>query len=619
MKKKIQNFAGWLVLIGLYSLQTGCAVTQSGDSSSQVQASAQDQTKKLGVVATEKNTQSKGNTEQSPEQKIAEKMQQSAEAKPQSITQAETQKELSGEVLYYLLSAEIAGQRGQVALSAVLYTKAAELTRDVNIAQQATRAAFYARDDKRAIIAAKLWNELEPNNIEAHQVLAALLVRAGETDAAVEHFEYVISHSKHDERQGFMFVTSMLSKEKDKESALKVMERLIEKRKNNPNALFSYSKLAFLTGSLDIAVRNIERVIQLQPDWTDAYILQANIFVRQGYKAHSLVVLRKAVEEHSDNSKLRMFYARSLVDAKQFDEATNQFDELTSDPSLEHEARYALGLLALQMNKPAKAQDHFITLIKDKKHLAESQYYLAQTYELQNKLTEALLWYKKIRHNQYTFEAELRIALILAKQGQLEEARIRLQNISPDTLDKELRVYLAEGEMLNEAKQYEEAIALYTEALLQLTDNSRLLYARALTAEKLDRVDDAVKDLESIVERDPVNAQALNALGYTLIDKTAEINKGLGYVKKALKLEPNDPAILDSMGWAYYRLGQYDEALKYLRRAFAQLNDAEIAAHLGEVLWVAGQREEAQEIWSSALQQAPNDDLLLNVIQKFSE
>ena len=611
MTKKRQIMARWLVLTGILSLQIGCAAVQTKDASQNkakvgknaVNTAAKSQ-------ATDKDKQSKPNLAKNKQKQSAPL---AVAIKPKSQT------ELSGEVLYYLFSAEIAAQRGQIGLSAALYTKAAEVTRDPRVAQQATRSAYYARDDKRAIAAATLWNELEPENLEARQVLAALLVRVGKTDAAAEHFEYVLSNGKHSERQRFLLVTSLLSKEKDKQAALAVMKKLIAKRKNNPNALYAYSQLAFLVGNLDDAVKTIKKVIKLQPEWTEAHILQSNIFVRQGYKAHAIEVLRQTVEAQSDNPKLRMFYARNLVDAKQFDEAANQFSLLTDDESLQHEARYALGLLMLQMNKPKQATEHFTQLLKDKKRVAESQYYLAQSYELQNELAQAVKAYKKVRDNQYSFEAELRIAIILAKQGHLKEARVRLQNMSPDSLDKELRVYLTEGEMLNTAKKYQEALDLYTEALQQLTDNNRLLYARALTAEKLGQIELAVTDLESIVKREPENAQALNALGYTLIDKTNQIEKGLEYIKKALKLEPDDPAIHDSMGWAYYRLGQYDEALKYLRRAFEKLKDAEVAAHLGEVLWVAGEREAAQEIWNSALQQAPNDDLLLNVIQKFSE
>ena len=599
MIKKRQISTRWLVLAGILSLQIGCAATQgpkSGQNSGKL--TKQSSQKKLPDSTKSANLK-KGKSEQ--------------------VKAKKSQSKLTDEIFYYLFSAEIAAQRGQIGLSAQFYTKAAEVTRDARVAQQATRAAYYARDDKSALAAAKLWNELEPQNLEARQVLAALLVRDGKTDVAAKHFEYVLNHGKHSERQGFMLITSLLSKEKDKKNALAVMLKLIAKRKDNPNALYAYSQLAFLVGELKAALSTIKKVIRFQPEWTEAYILQTNIFVRQGYKSHAIEVLRQTVDDHSDNTKLRMFYARNLVDAKQFDEAAKQFSELTDDEKLQYEARYALGLLTLQMNKPQESAEHFLQLLEDNKRVHESQYYLAQSYEMQNDLEKAVAAYNKVKNNQYSFEADLRIALILAKQGELDEARARLQNMSPDSLDKELRIYLTEGEILNNAKKHQAALDLYTEALQQLTDNNRLLYARALTAEKLGQVDLAIGDLSGIVKREPENAQALNALGYTLIDKTKKLKQGLAYIQKALKLEPNDAAIHDSMGWAYYRLGEYDNALKYLRLAFKKLKDAEIAAHLGEVLWVAGEREAAQEVWNSALQQAPNDDLLLDVMQKFTE
>jgi tetratricopeptide (TPR) repeat protein len=599
MIKRRENMTRWFVLTSILLLQIGCtAVTQTATPSTEVSKNTAKVAKKAAkpVIPTK-----------------------SSPAKYKPVIKHTTQKELSGEVFYYLFSAEIAAQRGQIVLSAAFYAKAAEVTRDPRIAQQATQAAYYARDDKRAIASAKLWNELEPENLDGRQVLAALLVRVGNADAAVKHFEYVLNHSTQSERQRFMLITSLLSKEKDKQTALAVMKKLLATRSNNPDALYAYSQLAFLMGDLTDAATALDKVIQLQPEWTEAYILQSNILVRQGDKARAIEVLRQTVEAQSDNVQLRMFYARNLVDAQQFDEAVKQFKVLSEDEKFEHEARYSLGLLALQMNKPIKAAEHFSRLLEDKKHVAESEYYLAQSFEMQNELDKAIDSYKKVGENQYRFDAELRIALILAKQGHIKDARLSLQNMSPDSLDKELRIYLTEGEILNTAKLYEEALELYSEALQQLTDNNRLLYARALTAEKLGKLELAVKDLESIVEREPENAQALNALGYTLVDKTKEITRGLNYIKTALKLEPNDAAIHDSLGWAYYRLGQYDDAIKYLRLAFEKLKDAEVAAHLGEVLWVAGERAAAQEIWNAALLQKPNDDLLLNVMQKFTK
>lgn len=585
-----------LVLTGIFSLLIGCAASPAGSDVEQTKDTAKTENDKTNLPA------------------------ESATAPAKTIVvKPKQQTELTGEVLYYLLSAEVAAQRGQYGLSAALYTKAADITRDTEVAKQATRTAYYARNAELSVKAASIWHELEPDNLEARQVLAALLVRAGKTDEALSHFEFILANAESSEHQRFMLIASLLSKEKDKQTALKVMQKLITSRQNNPSALYAYSQLAFLVGDLNDAAKEIKKAIKLKPDWTEAYILQSSIFTRQGYIAHDLEVLRQTVSNQPENVQLRMFYARKLVDAKQYEEAATQFSSLVESDATNFEARYALGLLALQMNKPKMAEKHFLNLLENNDRIPESQYYLAQAYELQENLNKALTWYKKVQNHEYTFESELRIANILAKQGKLEEARLRLQNISPDSMDKELRVYLAEGELLNEAKLYSEALKLYNDALIQIPDNSRLLYARALTAEKLDKIDLAVKDLEMIIAREPNNAQALNALGYTLVDKTKKIEKGLEYIQKAFKLSPDDAAILDSLGWAYYRLGQYNKALEYLQRAFNALNDAEIAAHLGEVLWVAGDHGKARDVWNSALQQAPKHDLLLNVMQKFSE
>ena len=604
-----------LVLTGLFLQLLGCATTPQPVTAPDLNIGQGKDT----VRTKPANANSAANPA-SQKQESATKSRVAEAKKPATaVSQEQTQQTLSGEVLYYMFSAEVAAQRGKFGLAAALYTKAAEVTRDPRIAQQATRTAYYARNAPLSVKAATLWHELEPENIEARQVLAALLVRAGKTEEAVKHFEYILAHAQSSEQQRFMLIAALLSKEKDKQTALKVMQKLIASRQQNPNALYAYSQLAFVVGELEDAASMIKKVIQLKPGWTEAYILQSNILARQGYLSHDLEILREAVSSQEDNSKLRMFYARKLIDAKQYEEARKQFLILADDDKSKYEARYALGLLALQMNKPERAEKYFKQLIEDKSRVPESQYYLGQAYELQKNLQQALQWYRKVRNHQYTFEAELRIATILAKQGKLREARELLQNISPDSLDNELRVYLTEGELLNDAKRYQEALDLYNGALQQLSGNSRLLYARALTAEKLDKIDLAIKDLETIVEREPNNAQALNALGYTLADKTKQLKRALGYIQKAIKLSPDDAAVLDSMGWVYYRMGQYDKALVYLQRAFKKLNDAEIAAHLGEVLWVAGEHGKAREVWNSALQQAPQHDVLRNVMQKFTE
>ena len=527
--------------------------------------------------------------------------------------------EMTGELLYYLLSAEIAGQRGRLDVAVPFYLKAAQLSRDPDVVERATRIAVYSRDEKSALTAAQMWVELQPENLEAHQVTAALLMREGKVNEALPHLERVLSADKQNNHNSYMLITSLLSKEKDKQAALGAMEQLVAKRRQDPEALYAYAYLAMLVGSLDKASTAANEAIALVPDWSEAHILRANILIRQGQNEQVLSLIQEAVESYPDDVAVRLFYARRLVDERRYEQAREQFSTLLDYQPDAPEALYALGLLNLQTQRKGDAQRNFERLIELGQRVDESYYYLGQVAEIEKDTAAAMRYYTEVRKGSNYIDAQISIAAILAEQGDIDAARARVQNISAPTLDVELRLFLAEGEILRNANQLEEAYEVYSLALQQMQDNPQLLYARALTAEQLGRVDEAVADLAHVVKNAPNNAEALNALGYTLVDMTGRVTEGKQYIEKALKLKPNDPAILDSMGWAYYRLGEHEKALRYLQQAFDKLKDPEIAAHLGEVLWVLGNKERAREIWDEALRETPKDKVLLNVIERFAQ
>ena len=526
--------------------------------------------------------------------------------------------ELSGELLYYLLSAEIAGQRGRLDIAVPFYLKAAQLSRDPEIVERATRIAVYARDERRALEAAEMWVELQPDNLEAHQVTAALLMREGKVNEALPHLERVLSGDQQSSRSSYMLITSLLSKEKDKQAALVTMEQLVAKRRQDPEALYAYAHLAMLVGSLDKASTGVNQALELKPDWSEAHILRANILIRQGQNEQVMSLIQDAVESYPDDVVIRLYYARRLVDERRYEQARDQFSILLDYKPDAPEVLYALGLLNLQTQRAGDAQRNFEHLIELGQRVDEAYYYLGQVAEMEKDTAAAMRYYTEVRNGSNYVDAQIRIAAMLAEQGDIDAARARLQNISAPTMDVELRLFMAEGEILRNANQLQEAYDFYTLALQQMQNNSQLLYSRALTAEKLGRIDEAVADLGRIVKNEPNNAEALNALGYTLVDMTGRVAEGKQYIEKALKLKPNDPAILDSMGWAYYRLGEHENALRYLQQAFDKLKDPEIAAHLGEVLWVMGNEERAREIWEEALRETPKDKVLQNVIERFA-
>ncbi|MBI1423360.1 MAG: tetratricopeptide repeat protein [Gammaproteobacteria bacterium] len=544
-----------------------------------------------------------------------------ATSKPAEVekTEAPAETDLSPDVLYRLLTAEIAGQRGQIHTAVRQYLAAARESRDPAVAERATRIAVYARDDASALKAAELWAELQPQSIEAHQVAAAMYVRAGNTQKAHEQLEQIVADNKHSDRQTFMLITALLSKEKDKKVALQVMQELVATRQDNPDALYAYAQLALLVGDLDAAQKAAEQVRKLKPDWADTHILLSNILYRQGHKVEAMAKLKAAVDAYPDNTTLRDYYARRLVDEKRYKEAQEQFQALLEHAPNNHEAEYALGLLAMQLHDLNTAEEHFQHLVDIKNRVNEASYYLGQIAEQRDKQAKAIRLYEAVTDGQYQVDAQIRIALIEARLGKVEKARERLHDIQPESAELEQRLYLAEGEILTQAKRYQEAFDLYNEALVKMPDNLSLMYARALSAEKLDKIDIALEDLKKIVQADPNNVQALNAYGYTLVDRTDKVMEGYKYIQQAYSMQADDPAILDSMGWANYRLGKYPEAIKYLRKALETLKDPEIAAHLGEVLWVSGDHEQARDVWEAARRETPSHKMLLDVIKRFTQ
>lgn len=527
--------------------------------------------------------------------------------------------DLSPELFYKLMLAEIAGQRGQVGIAVKQYLAAARESRDPKIIERAARIAVYARDSKSALEAAQLWVDTQPESVEAHQVAAAMQLREGNAEQAQIHLEKVITLRQKGKHNAFMLITSLLSKERDKQMAMNVMEQLVANHQQNHEALYAYSQLGLLVGELDKALVAAEKVRNLKPDWVKAQILYSSILHRQGKKAKALAELKQSIEDHPDSVVLRDYYARRLVDEKKYAEARNQFQILLEDKPGNSEARYALALLTLQTRDYDVSESHFKRLYKGGKRVNESGYYLGQIAEQQEQTDAAIKWYTTVDVGHYQIEAQIRIALLESKKGLLAEARDRLRSINATTLELEQRLFLAEGEMLRDAKQHQAAFDLYSEGLAKMPDNTSLLYARALTAEKIERIDVTFSDLGKIIKTEPNNAQALNALGYTLVDRTKRLKEGLAYIERAYKLKPEDAAILDSMGWANYRMGRYAEALKHLRKAFVKLGDAEIAAHLGEVLWVMGDEDEARTVWDEATQATPSHQLLLDVIKRFTE
>jgi len=278
---------------------------------------------------------------------------------------------------------------------------------------------------------------------------------------------------------------------------------------------------------------------------------------------------------------------------------------------------YAVALLALQTNRLEEAETYLMRVLELRPDNDQARIYLGQTLEQNKRFAEAARWYGEVGPGEHYFEARSRLAIVTARLGNVAQARALLQAVPAETDQQRVQLVLAEEQVLRDAKQYQEALKVLNAALMHLPGSHELLYARALVAERLDMLALVESDLRAVLARDPKNVNALNALGYTLADRTERYAEAEALLKQALEQRPDDPFILDSWGWLQYRMGNTAEAIRHLKRALSVRGDAEIAAHLGEVLWVTGDRREAESVWTRALRDEPDSEVLRNVIRKF--
>ena len=519
---------------------------------------------------------------------------------------------------YDLMVAEIALNQGDTALAIEHYQALAKSQQNPAIAERAVRIAVYGQNLEAAVEAAQRWVELEPERIEARQVIAAVYIRQNKADEAFGYIDGLIEVSELDDAQIFPPLMGILAREKNIATVLAVSGRIASKYSDRAHAQFLHGMLSAQNGMAEEALEYLDRSLALE-EIEGVHAARARVLMRLGRSGEAVVSLRKAVDSNPADQSLRLTYARLLVDIKEYDLARAEFEKLHQASPDDAELLYTLGLLSLESQRLDDAEKYMMLLVRIGEREGEAQYYLGRIYENRKQYDQAIDWYEQVHVGDYQFDARLRIADMLGLAGNTDEAIQHLDAmLKGSQSDGSLvRIYVAKGELLRIARRYEEAMTVFNTALGIVPGNNDLLYARALVAERLGRIDQLEKDLKIILKTEPDNAHALNALGFTLADQTKRYDEAYVYLKRAIEIMPDDPAIIDSLGWVQYRLGNYDEAVRLLRTALSRFDDPEIAAHLGEVLWVSGNQQEARGIWQEALKKSPDDPLLQKVMQRF--
>ena len=523
---------------------------------------------------------------------------------------------LTETILYEFLLAEIAAQRGNVGLSAQAYADLARRTRDPRIARRATELAIFARMSSTAVDAARIWLDTDPASSRALQTLVGLLLTAGRLDESLPYLKQMLAARGAEASEVFALLGRSIASVPDKAAALRLMRQLAQDHPKLPAARLAVAQAAMMASDEAAALQEVAQARALRPESEQAVLLEAQIMQRRSM-ADAVNVLKAYLDRYPGSRDVRLNYARGLVSEKRFGEARSEFQRLVDTFPENAEVVYAVALLSLQLNDQALAEQHLKRLLdlgfRDKNLV---RLYLGQIAEEGKRPEEALKWYAEIEPGEQYMPARLRHAQILLRQGKLGEARAWLQDSEVSGTAQRVQLVLAEAQLLRDAGEIRTGFELLEDALNRMPDNPELLYEHAMLAERIDKIDILESSMKKLISLKPDHAHAYNALGYTFADRNMRLAEARELIERALKLAPDDAFIIDSMGWVLFRQGELEQALGHLKRAYALRPDAEIAAHLAEVLWSMGRQPEAEVLLKEAGEKHPGSDILLKTIQR---
>ncbi|ESS71799.1 TPR repeat-containing protein [Methyloglobulus morosus KoM1] len=531
--------------------------------------------------------------------------------------QKESKTSIDPDVLFMLMTAEIAGQRGQYDVAMEGYLEAAKRVHDPRLTERAAMIAMYMKDGNKTNEAVSLWLKQDPNNLSARKIAALSALKAENKQQSVEQLSALLKQDPAGFEKTLFELAGALQKEDNVAFIYAVMDDLAVKHPDQASIFFIQSLLASDLKNKDLAERKIERALKLQPDWDKALILQAQLAVYGEDFKRAETLLRNASLKYPDNPKFKKMLAQVLIKSAKYEEAGEVYETLFANDPKDFESQFSLGLVHLQLDRDGKAEDIFKQLLVQADWRNQSNFYLGKIEEKRGNLENALSAFDKVTDGPFQFEAALTGISLLAKDKQYDRAEQRLKALPGKFPKQKPRIVLLRAELYSQQKQYEKAYSYLTEELSVYPDQEELLYSRALMADRMGNLGIMEADLQKILAKHPDNVEALNALGYSLADKTTRYAEAETYLLHALRLKPGEAVILDSYGWLKYRMGNRQAALDYLQKAYDKQPENEIAAHLAEVLWVSGKKEEAKKLIAKALQDAPDDSFLLHFKHKF--
>ncbi|MES2296279.1 MAG: tetratricopeptide repeat protein [Pseudomonadota bacterium] len=532
---------------------------------------------------------------------------------------------LSGDLLFRLLKAELEFKRGNWQGPYVTLMGAAQQTRDPRLARRATEMALAAKQADEALAAVRLWRELAPDSEDAAQYYLGFLILSDNIGEAEPIFRARLAQASAPRLGVTIFqIQQFLGRARDKAGAGAMLARLLTPYAATPEAHLALSHAAFARGDGEVAVREAQAAIAIKPDSELAVLTLAQVTSDQDAVA---ILFGKFLQRYPQAREVRAANARALVGRKQYLEARDEFLLLHKAQPDNLSNLYALGIMSMQLGESAAAEKYFVRFIdvlaghpNEERDPSKVLMILSQLAEERGDGAAALAWLEKIDSGdaQSWFAAQLKRAQLIGKQGDVDGAAKLLAELRADAPREQVQVLLAQAQILRDANRTLDAFGVLEAGAKRFPSNPELLYDYALLAEKTGRLDVMEASLRTVIAHAPDNQHAYNALGYSLAERNIRLNEAFELIDKALKMAPDDPFIMDSMGWVQYRLGHLDQAEQALRRAYALRGDAEIAVHLGEVLWQKGQKDAARKLWREARSKDPNNDALKDTLARLN-
>ena len=511
----------------------------------------------------------------------------------------------------HILQAEVALQNDDYLTAVQEYRKAAELSGNVENARLATRTAFGLGFNEEALRSAARWLELEEDSDEALAYTAQLELRLGRIKASQRSFETLIKRGTQPADEQLLSLMPLLADENPQDVDA-LMRRLTKSYKNSAKANYAAAATALQADDFEHAKLRAQRAAELDPDWLKAKLLYARALLLSGERDEAIEFTARIIGDDPDpDPDARMELALMLLADGRDDDALSQVNQVLLEQPSRADALRLMAIINFRQNNLDAAWDDFMDLLASGRFTMDALFYLAQIADYRREYEHAIRLYADVTSGQNAVSAQRRASALEAFQGEDPEAGLqRLIDFGNRNPQFAIDMLIARGQLLNSLQRHDAALEVFDKAIVFRPDEEGLVLGRAELLLRMDRVVDSVKAYREAARRWPDSANTLNALGYTLADRTTEYREAEKYIRSALKIAPENAAIIDSMGWVLFKLGRYDEAAKQLEIAYEKYPDHEVAAHLVEVLVALERTDEALELLAKADTKDPESELL---------